>query len=112
MRQAAVLLTIITFLAAVPALAAQDEGHVVEVSGLVSRDAVRPGETFQAAVVLRIQAGYHVNDNAPLDEFLIPTVLTVLSRSTTPAADGPASPTRKPSSSSMKARSCWAPCSR
>ncbi len=78
MRQVAVLLTIITLLAAVPALAAQDEGQVVEVRSLVSRDAVRPGETFQAAVVLRVQAGYHVNDNAPLDEFLIPTVLTVL----------------------------------
>jgi thiol:disulfide interchange protein DsbD len=78
MRKVAVLLTVVTLLASVPALAAQDEGHVVEVRSLVSRDAVRPGETFQAAVVLRIQAGYHVNDNAPLDEFLIPTVLTVL----------------------------------
>ncbi len=61
-----------------PAFAAQDEGHVVEVRSLVSRDAVRPGETFQAAVVLKVQAGYHINDNAPLDEFMIPTVLTVL----------------------------------
>jgi thiol:disulfide interchange protein DsbD len=78
MRTVAVLLTVVTLLASVPALAAQDEGHVVEVRSLVSRDAVRPGETFQAAVVLRIQAGYHINDNAPLDEFMIPTVLTVL----------------------------------
>jgi thiol:disulfide interchange protein DsbD len=78
MRKVAILLTVVTLLASVPALAAQDEGHVVEVRSLVSRDAVRPGETFQAAVVLRIQAGYHINDNAPLDEFMIPTVLTVL----------------------------------
>ncbi len=63
----------------VPAFAArQDEAHVVEVKGLISRDAVRPGETFQAAVVLKVQAGYHINDNAPVDEFMIPTVLTVL----------------------------------
>lgn len=81
MRKAAVLLTLVTLLASVPALAAQDEGHVVGVRGLISRDAVRPGETFQAAVVLRVQAGYHVNDNAPLDEFMIPTVLTVLENS-------------------------------
>jgi thiol:disulfide interchange protein DsbD len=60
-----------------PALAAQDEGHVVEVRGLVSRDAVAPGETFKAAVILRVQAGYHINDNAPLDEFMIPTTLVL-----------------------------------
>ena len=60
-----------------PALPAQDEGHVVEVRSLVSRDAVAPGETFKVAVILRVQAGYHINDNAPLDEFMIPTVLTI-----------------------------------
>ncbi len=61
-----------------PALAAQEGAHVVEVGSLVSRDAVKPGETFQAAVLLKVQAGFHINDNAPLDEFMIPTVLTVL----------------------------------
>ena len=60
-----------------PALSAQDEPQVVQVKGCLARDAVRPGETFQAALVLHVQAGYHVNDNAPLDEFAIPTVLTV-----------------------------------
>ena len=60
-----------------PAFAAQEGAHVVEVGSLVSRDAVRPGETFQAAVLLKVQAGFHINDNAPLDEFMIPTVLTV-----------------------------------
>jgi thiol:disulfide interchange protein DsbD len=60
-----------------PALSAQDEGHVVEVRSLISRDAVAPGETFKAAVILRVQAGYHINDNAPLDEFMIPTTLAI-----------------------------------
>lgn len=60
-----------------PALAVQEDTHVVGVGSLVSRDAVRPGETFQAAVLLKVQAGFHINDNAPLDEFMIPTVLTV-----------------------------------
>jgi len=60
-----------------PALPAQDEGHVVEVRSLVSRDAVAPGETFKVAVILRVQAGYHINDNAPLDEFMIPTTLAL-----------------------------------
>ena len=64
-------------LAFAPALAAQDEQHVIEVSSLISRDAVRPGETFKAAVIVKVQAGYHINDNAPLDEFLIPTTLVI-----------------------------------
>ena len=60
-----------------PALAAQDAEHVVEVRSLVSRDAVRPGETFKAAVVLKIRPGFHINDPAPLDEFMVPTALAV-----------------------------------
>jgi thiol:disulfide interchange protein DsbD len=60
-----------------PALAAQSNDQIVEAKGLISRNAVRPGETFKAAIVLKVQAGYHINDNAPLDEFMIPTVLTI-----------------------------------
>jgi thiol:disulfide interchange protein DsbD len=60
-----------------PALTAQEEAQVVEAKGLISRDAVRPGETFKAALILKVQAGYHINDNAPLDEFLIPTNLAI-----------------------------------
>ena len=43
----------------------------------MSRDAVRPGETFKHAVILEIQPGFHINDSAPLDEFLYPTALTL-----------------------------------
>lgn len=60
-----------------PALAAQENEQVVEVKSVLARDAVRPGETFKAAVILKIQAGYHINDNAPLDEFMFPTSITV-----------------------------------
>jgi thiol:disulfide interchange protein DsbD len=61
-----------------PVLGAQDaDRHVIEVRSLLSRDAVRPGETFQAAVIVKIQAGYHINDDAPLDEFMIPTTLVI-----------------------------------
>jgi Thiol:disulfide interchange protein DsbD, N-terminal len=60
-----------------PLLLAQTDEQVVEAKGLVSRDAVRPGETFMIAAVLKVRAGYHINDNAPLDEFMIPTVLAV-----------------------------------
>src|SRR5512138_2450558 len=57
-------------------LAAQETPQVVEAKGLISCDAVRPGETFKVAIILKVQAGYHINDNAPLDEFLIPTDLS------------------------------------
>jgi len=60
-----------------PGLSAQDEAQVVEVRGLVSRDTVAPGEMIRAAVFVKVQAGYHINDNAPLDEFMIPTSLVV-----------------------------------
>ncbi|MGB8958964.1 MAG: protein-disulfide reductase DsbD domain-containing protein, partial [Candidatus Aminicenantales bacterium] len=60
-----------------PALAAQTDDQVVEAKTLISRDAVRPGEIFKAAVILKVRAGYHINDNAPLDEFLIPTALVI-----------------------------------
>lgn len=60
-----------------PPLAAQADEHVVTAKSLLSRSAVRPGETFRAALVLEVRAGYHINDNAPLDEFMIPTGLVI-----------------------------------
>jgi thiol:disulfide interchange protein DsbD len=51
--------------------------QVVEVKTLLSRDGVRPGEMIKAAIVLRIQPGYHINNDAPADEFLVPTMLTI-----------------------------------
>lgn len=63
-------------LAAPAAPAAQKTDQVVEVKALLSRDGVRPGEAVKAAILLKVQAGYHINDNAPRDEFLVPTALT------------------------------------
>jgi len=60
-----------------PALAAQENEQVVEVKSVLAKDAVRPGETFKAAVILKVQAGYHINDNAPLDEFMFPTSVSI-----------------------------------
>jgi len=61
------------FLMLSPAFAGQEAGHVVKAKGLISRNAVRPGEIFKTALILKVQAGYHINGNAPLDEFMIPT---------------------------------------
>ena len=63
-----------------PVLAGQEQEeskHVVSVTGALSRTAVAPGETFKLAVILKVQPGYHINDNAPADEFMFPTTLTV-----------------------------------
>jgi DsbC/DsbD-like thiol-disulfide interchange protein len=54
-----------------------DEGHVVQASALLSRDGVEAGATIKAAILLKIDAAYHINDNAPLDEFMFPTSLGV-----------------------------------
>jgi thiol:disulfide interchange protein DsbD len=50
--------------------------QVVEVKPLLSRDGVRPGELIKAAIILTVQPGYHINNNAPNDEFLFATTLT------------------------------------
>ena len=63
-----------------PVLAGQEQEenkHVVSVTGALSRTAVAPGETFKLAVILKVQPGYHINDNAPADEFMFPTTLTI-----------------------------------
>lgn len=77
MRKLIVLSILSAAVILAPAFAAQDEGHVIAVRSLISREAVAPGETFKAAVIVQIRAGYHINDNAPLDEFMIPTTLAV-----------------------------------
>jgi len=72
-----ILPVIIAALLLAPTLAGQDEPQVLQAKACLSRDAVRPGETFKTALVLHVQAGYHINDNAPLDEFMIPTVMVI-----------------------------------
>ena len=75
MNKIAVSAVITAALLFAPMITAQEDKQVVEAKGLLSREAVRPGETFKAALVLKVQAGYHINDNAPMDEFMIPTAL-------------------------------------
>jgi DsbC/DsbD-like thiol-disulfide interchange protein len=69
-----------TFIGSSPAPAcSQDkpEDQVVSVRTLLSRDGVHPGDVFKAAFIVKIRPGYHVNDNAPLDQFLVPTSLSI-----------------------------------
>jgi len=60
----------------VAALAAAQPGRIqVDVAPVVESDAVVPGEPVRAAVQVRLQHGFHVNSNEPLEEYLIPTSL-------------------------------------
>jgi uncharacterized protein len=61
--------------AAPPSASSAQNDQVVEAATLLSRDGVRPGETVKVAVILKIRPGYHINNDAPADEFLVPTTL-------------------------------------
>jgi hypothetical protein len=111
-----------TFIGSSPAPAcSQDkpEDQVVSVRTLLSRDGVHPGDVFKAAFIVKIRPGYHVNDNAPLDQFLVPTSLSIDDCSSLevlelaiPPDTGGASPIPKRSSSSTRARLFSGPFSR
>ena len=49
----------------------------VETRWVLDSDAVHPGDTLHAALKVTIPGKYHVQSDKPLDEFLIPTRLTV-----------------------------------
>ncbi len=59
-----------------PCLMAQGSRRVVSVEGFASVDGVRRGDSFQVAIVLTIQQGYHINAHVPTLEYLIPTRVT------------------------------------
>jgi thioredoxin:protein disulfide reductase len=59
---------------------AQASARVVKPRGLISADAIRPGDKFKVAVVLDIEQGYHINSHNPTAhnsnlDYLIPTVV-------------------------------------
>jgi DsbC/DsbD-like thiol-disulfide interchange protein len=49
----------------------------IGVNGFFSADKAQRGRIVQAAVVLDIPSGFHINSNRPLAKFLIPTALKV-----------------------------------
>lgn len=58
-----------------PPVSIQNSASVVKVTPALSVDKVRQGASFNVAVVLDIESGYHVNSNRPTEEFLIGTSL-------------------------------------
>jgi len=53
------------------------QGGNVNVNGFFSVDPAQQGSSFQAAVVMEIPRGLHVNGNRPLGKFAIPTTVKV-----------------------------------
>jgi DsbC/DsbD-like thiol-disulfide interchange protein len=49
----------------------------VGINGFFSADKAQRGRTVQAAIVVNIPSGYHINSNRPLSKFLIPTSLKI-----------------------------------
>ncbi len=49
---------------------------IVATKSYVSLDPVPRGKEFEAAVVVTINSGYHMNSHKPSDSYLIPTTLT------------------------------------
>lgn len=49
----------------------------IGINGFLSVDKAQRGRTVQAAVVMEIPAGYHVNSNRPGSKFSIPTALRI-----------------------------------
>ena len=75
--------TMLAIAAAVAAIASASASAQVEIDTewVLESDAAHPGTTIHAALGVKIEEGWHVNADKPLEDFLIPTTLTL-----TPAA--------------------------
>ncbi|HEX7956688.1 MAG TPA: protein-disulfide reductase DsbD domain-containing protein [Pyrinomonadaceae bacterium] len=55
----------------------EPQSSSIGVNGFFSVDPAQQGSTFQAAVVMDIPRGLHVNSNKPLGKYAVPTVVKV-----------------------------------
>ena len=58
-------------------LAAPSPEPNIGINGYFSLDKAQRGRTVQAAIVMDIPAGYHVNSNRPLNKYAVPTNLKI-----------------------------------
>ena len=59
-------------------VAAAQPGRIpIELATVAEADTAHAGTTFRVAVQARLEPGFHVNSQEPLEAFLIPTVLTL-----------------------------------
>lgn len=71
------LFILLTSLASPALIRPQTSASVVRITPALSVDKVRQGASFNVAVVLDIDNGYHVNSNRPSEQFLIGTSLVL-----------------------------------
>lgn len=57
--------------------AATTDDPNIDVNGYFSTDKAQRGSTIQAAIVMDIPAGYHVNSSRPLSKYAVPTSLKI-----------------------------------
>ena len=78
MRRKPITVLAFLFLILLPAIqAAPAQAPNIGVNGYFATDKAQKGRTVQAAVVIDIPSGYHINSSRPLESFLIPTSLKV-----------------------------------
>jgi DsbC/DsbD-like thiol-disulfide interchange protein len=73
----ATALALAAALGAAAALAQSASKPVVKAKALLETDGAHPGAKVRAAVVAEISPGFHINDHKPLQDYLIPTELTL-----------------------------------
>src|SRR5688572_12616344 len=56
---------------------AQTQQVKIEANWFLASDAVQPGDVAYAALRIKLDRHFHVQSNKPLDEFLVPTVLSL-----------------------------------
>ncbi len=63
-------------LAALSSAQSPQDSQIVRVETYASHEHIRPGDTFQVAIVANIKKGLHINSHQPTDEVLVPTVVS------------------------------------
>ena len=72
------VLSLATLVLALAPLSFGQPGRIrVDVLARLASDGAHAGSRVYAALEVELEQGYHVNSNQPLDDFLIPTVLTL-----------------------------------
>jgi thioredoxin:protein disulfide reductase len=61
---------------AAKAQAMPNPASIVKATSYVSVDPVPQGQAFEAAVVMEISSGFHMNSHKPSEDYLIPTTVT------------------------------------
>src|SRR5437763_12372864 len=78
MRRKPITVLALLFLILLPAIQASPTPEPnIGVNGYFANDKAQKGRIVQAAVVIDIPSGYHINSSRPLESFLIPTSLKV-----------------------------------